>query len=118
MIITRPKLSEAKQIIIGCSDGSLRIYNYSSTSNKYIERFHYEIGQETIENNKTSSYNNDIAFNDKDDKIRILKWKSIKDVFRTNIIGLSVCIENFIVTIGYTKDGWYHNYIIYYICLK
>ncbi len=105
MKICRPKLSEAKQIILGCSDGSLRIYNYSSVSNKYFELFHYEIGQETIENNKTSSYNNNITFNDKDDKIRILKWKSLKNVYKTNIIGLSVCIDDFVLIIGYTKDG-------------
>jgi len=107
MIISRPKSSKTKQIIIGCSDGTLRIYNYSSTSNKYIESFHYEIGQETIKNNKTSSYNcnNNISFNDKDDKIRMLKWKSVKDIYRTNIIGLSVCIDDFVTTIGYSKDG-------------
>jgi len=107
MNISRPKISSPKQIIVGCSDGTLRIYHYSSVLNKYIEVFHYEIGQENIENNKTASYNikNGITFNDKEEKIKMLKWKSIRDVYRSNILGLSVCIDNFVLTIGYTKDG-------------
>ncbi|OUM62525.1 hypothetical protein PIROE2DRAFT_61834 [Piromyces sp. E2] len=108
MNISRPKLSNPKQITVGCSDGTLRKYQYSSIMNKYIESLHYEVGQENIKNNITTSYNSKldtISFNDKEEKINMLKWKSIKDVFRSNIIGLSVCIDDFALTIGYTKDG-------------
>lgn len=97
----------SKQIIIGCIDGSLRIFNFSSKNNIYNEYFHYEVGQENIENNKTQTYNSKtgIEFKDKDEKIKILKWKSIKDVYRRSIIGITVPMNDFILTIGYTKDG-------------
>ncbi|ORX52147.1 hypothetical protein BCR36DRAFT_369523 [Piromyces finnis] len=107
MKINRSRFSEPKKITVGCSDGSLRIYNYSNVINKYIEVFHYEVGQENIENNKTSSYdkNSVIKFKDKEEKTRMLKWKSIKNIYRSNIMGLTISIDNFILTIGYTNNG-------------
>ncbi|ORX84385.1 hypothetical protein BCR32DRAFT_129369 [Anaeromyces robustus] len=104
--ISRPKISEAKQIIVGCSDGSLRIFNLSTINNKYIEIFHYEIGQENINNNKTASYNSHlgITFTDREYKAKLMKWKSIKEVYRSNIVGLSVNINDFVLAIGYTND--------------